>query len=398
VIGAGAAGLMAAIHAARSGADVIVLERTRDGGRKILISGGGRCNVLPNALQPERFVTDSSPNTLRNMLRAWPLDGQRAFFEVELGLRLILEEETGKLFPDTNHAKDVRDALVRAAQHAGARFVFGARVVDVAFEAERWRVLLDDGPPVEADAVIVAAGGLSVPTTGSEGFGLDLARRTGHRVVPTYAALTPLHGGDATDHGLSGISATVRLHVGAGKRRIEHRGGFLFTHRGFSGPTVLDASHHVTRGDDVALRVRWIDADDDALDTRLRENGTRSLIGEFRRDLPERLAARLIRGAGADPAQRLAELRRGERLGLIDALLRWPLIATGHEGYRKAEVTGGGVHLGEVDPKTMESRRCPGLFFCGEVLDAFGPIGGHNFAWAWATGRTAGRSANRPGL
>lgn len=397
VIGAGAAGLLAAIAAARrarpSGDEVVVLERTRDGGRKILVSGGGRCNVLPSALQPERFVTDSSQNTLRNMLRAWPLEGQKRFFEDDVGLRLVLEEETGKFFPDTHHAKDVRDALVARAREDGARFVFGARAVDVVADAGGWRIHFEDGPPLDADAVIVATGGLSVPRTGSDGFGLDLARRTGHRIVPPYPALTPLLGGDDTHHDLSGVSATVTLSAGTGRRRRAHRGGFLFTHRGFSGPTVLDVSHHVARGDDVPLRVCWVDEDEDAFDVFLRTDGPRSVLGALRAHLPERLAACLAAGAGVDPGGRLAELRRSQRRALVDALVRWPLPADGHEGYRKAEVTGGGIHLAEVDPRTLESRRCPGLYFCGEVLDAFGPIGGHNFAWAWSTGKTAGENA-----
>lgn len=397
ILGAGAAGLMAAIFAARRarvrGDEVVVLERTRDGGRKILISGGGRCNVLPRALEPERFVTDSSPNTLRKMLRAWPLDQQRAFFEHDLGLRLVLEEASGKFFPDTNHAKDVRDALVDRARQDGAHFAFGRRVAEVARAGDRWRVEFEDGEPLDADAVIVATGGLSVPKTGSDGFGFDLARATGHRLVPTYAALTPLTGGDARHHELAGISADVTVAVGTGRSRRAARGGFLFTHRGFSGPTVLDVSHHVARGDDVPLRVAWLGGDDASVDALLREGGARTVLGVLRPLLPERLAAFLAHDAGVDPSGRLADLRRHERLALVEALLRWPLPVDGHEGYRKAEVTGGGVHLGEIDPKTLESRRHAGLFFCGEVLDAFGPIGGHNFAWAWATGRAAGENA-----
>ena len=393
ILGAGAAGLVAAVFAARAGAtEVLLIERTRDGGRKILISGGGRCNVLPNALQPERFVTDSSPNTLRKILTSWPLAEQCAFFEHDVGLRLVLEEETGKLFPDTNHAKDVRDRLVDLARRSGARLLFRQRAVDVQPLDGSWRVEFEDGEPIDADRVVVATGGLSVPATGSDGFGLDLARRLGHEVVPPYPALTPLLGGTADDHALSGVSARVTVSAGTGRTRRDAHGGFLFTHRGFSGPVVLDQSHHVVRGD-ASLRVRWVDVDEDSLDTLLRGDGARTLGSSLRRHLPERLAARIVSVAGASLDVPLAELRREQRLALIEGLLRWPLPVTGHEGYRKAEVTGGGVHLGEVDPRTLGSRRHAGLFFCGEVLDAFGPIGGHNFAWAWATGRAAGMGA-----
>src|SRR5689334_9349765 len=173
VIGAGAAGLMAAIFAATR-ARVLLLERTPDGGRKILISGGGRCNILPAELQPARFVTDSSPNTLRNLLRAWPLADQRAFFESTLNLPLALEADTAKYFPRSNQARDVRDALVRQARSVGVEIRFDTRVADVVASrtaasetAAPWRVLIDGGDAIEASAVILATGGLSVPATGS---------------------------------------------------------------------------------------------------------------------------------------------------------------------------------------------------------------------------------------
>lgn len=169
VIGAGAAGLLAALTAARSGADTILVERTRDGGRKILISGGGRCNILPSRAQPERYVTDSSPNTLRKMLRSWPLAEQRSFFEKELAMSLELEEETGKLFPSSHKARDVRDGLVRRVGEAGARIWFDARVTGVQPDHGNWSVEIDGAPAVRARAVIIATGGLSVPATGAMG-------------------------------------------------------------------------------------------------------------------------------------------------------------------------------------------------------------------------------------
>lgn len=398
IVGAGAAGLMAAVWAARRARtatrpiEIVLVERTRDGGRKILISGGGRCNVLPSRSEPERFVTDSSPNTLRKILRSWPLDDQRAFFERDLGLRLVLEEATGKLFPDTGHAKDVRDALVAHARREGAQFVPRRRVLGVEPTPSGWSVRSDDAEPIPCGAVVIATGGLSVPSTGSDGFGLALARELGHVVVSPYPALTPLLGGDAALHALSGLSATVTLCARTSPRRIETRGGFLFTHRGFSGPTVLDLSHHVVRSSS-ALHVRWTRAPEEEIDHELRGAGTGTVLGIVRRHVPERLAHRLLAEAHIDIAMRLADLRKEQRRQLVEALVRWPLPASGHEGYRKAEVTGGGVQLAEVDPRTLQSRRHRGLYFCGEVLDAFGPIGGHNFAWAWATGRAAGEAS-----
>lgn len=407
VAGAGAAGLMAAIAAARAGADVLAVERTHDGGRKILISGGGRCNVLPAALEPQRFVTASSPNTLRNLLRSWPLDAQRRFFEEEARVPLALEEETRKYFPVSNRARDVRDALVALARRLGVTFRFGDSVVnlappqagaaaaaDVMRGRGPWLVSLDSGERLEASAVVMASGGLSVPSTGSDGQGLAILRALGLTIHETYPALTPLVADPPVHAPLAGVSLPVTLRV-AGTPAAAG-GGFLFTHRGYSGPAVLDLSHHAVRGRDAPERprllVQWTPRDAQAWEEDLRQTGG-LVLARVRAALPERLALRLLEEAEIPRDRTLAELRREDRRRLIDLLCSYPLPWTGDEGYRKAEVTGGGVALDEVDPRTMESRRHPGLFLCGELLDAFGPIGGHNFAWAWATGRLAGLGA-----
>ncbi len=396
VVGAGAAGLLAALFAARGGRPVTLVEGTRDGGRKILISGGGRCNILPSRVAPERFLTQSSPNSLKNILRSWPLDEQRAFFERELGLRLVLEPETGKLFPETNRARNVRDGLVTRAREAGARLVFGTRVTDVRPPSRApgpWHVLLSDGPPLEASAVVLATGGLSVPATGSDGAGIEMARALGHTVHDLYPALTPLVANPPVHADLAGVSLDVTIRVPGTRPRFETTGGFLFTHRGYSGPAVLDASHHVVRSAfgsaRQALLVQWTSRDSAAWESALAP-GRGNVASVLSRVLPSRLAHRLLSEAGIPEDQALAHLDREARQRLVRLLTAYPLPWTGHEGYRKAEVTGGGVALAEVDPRTMESRRSPGLFLCGEMLDAFGPIGGHNFLWAWVTGRAAG--------
>jgi predicted Rossmann fold flavoprotein len=183
-------------------------------------------------------------------------------------------------------------------------------------------------------------------------------------------------------------------------RQANSTGGFLFTHRGYSGPSVLDVSHVIARskreGDGAArLLVRWTGLDDAGWEAALKPEGNRTVAGALRRELPDRLADALAGTAGVPPSTPLAQLEREERRRLIEVLVRGELPWTGDEGYKKAEVTGGGVSLAEIDPRTMESRRHPGLFLCGEILDAFGPIGGYNFLWAWATGRAAGMAAGR---
>jgi len=399
VIGAGAAGTMAAIFAATGGAEVVLLERTRDGGRKILISGGGRCNILPARVDERRFVTDSSPNTLRNILRSWPLADQIRFFENELGLQLVEEEESGKLFPSTNRARDVRDGLLALSARSGARFLPETTVTGLEPVGSEWRIARDGGEPLMVDAVIVATGGLSVPNTGSDGRGLAILAQLGHTVHPTYAALTPAVAGQNPFGALAGISLPVTITAHDSKRSAESRGGFLFTHRGYSGPSVLDISHVIVRsrqeGDSSArLSVRWTALDETAWEAALRPEGTRTVGGVLRRELPERLAETLAASVDVAMSTSLAQLKRDDRRRLIEALVRCTLPWTGDEGYKKAEVTGGGVSLAEIDPRTMESRRHPGLYLSGEVLDAFGPIGGYNFLWAWATGRAAGIAAS----
>jgi predicted Rossmann fold flavoprotein len=397
VVGAGAAGTVAAIFATSNSRRVFLLERTRDGGRKILVSGGGRCNVLPSTLQPNRFVTDSSPNTLRKILLSWPLAEQRRFFEEEAGIPLALEEETGKLFPTSNRARDVRDGLLRLASRRGVETVFDSIVEDVLPSDDSWVIRLQEARGyrvMRASAVVLATGGLSLPGTGSDGAGLRIARRLGHTVHETYPALTPLTADPPRHASLAGISLDVTLEAPLRKGRFETRGGFLFTHRGYSGPTILDASHLAVRsqmagGSPQPIHVGWTPLGPEEWDRRLRE-GTGSVAAPLRRALPDRLAETLLSEAEVDPARPLPQLRREERRRLVDLLTRYPLPWTGDGGYPKAEVTGGGVALSEVDPRTMESRLHPSLFLCGEMLDAFGPIGGHNFAWAWATGRAAG--------
>ena len=389
---------MAAIFAARGGAETLLLERTAEGGKKILISGGGRCNVLPMQLDESRFITASSPNVMRKMIRSWPLGEQVAFFEQELGIPLVEETESAKRFPASHRARDVRDGLLAHAAARGARLVANTTVVGVSPDAGQWRVERERGEAIIADAVIIATGGLSVPNTGSDGFGLGLLARLGHEMHPSYPALTPITADDADFAALSGISLPVTLTARDGARTAVATGGFLFTHRGYSGPSVLDVSHVIVRsrleGDGGAtISVRWTPLGEEEWTDALRPQGARTVTGAMRLHLPERLVAVLLRKAGVDAGRSLADLRREERQRLVALLTRGALPWSGDEGYKKAEVTGGGVALGEVDPRTMESRRHRGLYICGEVLDAFGPIGGYNFLWAWATGRAAGIGA-----
>jgi predicted Rossmann fold flavoprotein len=213
-------------------------------------------------------------------------------------------------------------------------------------------------------------------------------------MVDTYPALAPLLAKDNAHVSLAGVSMDVRLRAKTGSRITESFGGFLFTHRGYSGPSVLDVSHLTERGGSPVIRAQWstLSAADWEKQFDARSASVATILARY---IPARLAEQLMIEAGVLLDRRTSSFTRQERLRLIDLLTAYPLPWSGSEGYKKAEVTGGGVALSEVDSKTLESKRVPGLYLCGEMLDAFGPIGGHNFSWAWATGRAAGMASAR---
>ncbi|MGE5602309.1 MAG: NAD(P)/FAD-dependent oxidoreductase [Nitrososphaerales archaeon] len=398
VVGAGAAGLMAAIWAAGQKRAVVLLESTDKPGQKILISGGGRCNVLPSQASESDFHTDGSINTLRKILAAWPLIDICRFFEKYLDVPLALEKETGKVFPASNQARTVLDALMGAARNRGVDLRSRAKVTGLERSGDAWSVKLEAGEPLRASRVVLATGGLSVPSTGSDGAGLRMAQALGHLIIPTYPALTPLTTSNEAHKGLAGVSVTATASTPRpdGRGMLVQRGGFLFTHRGYSGPAVLNISHVPVRSTFVGgprppVFVSWGDLKAEQWDAALRQ-GRGGAAGLLRKHLPERLAAQLLTERGLLEAD-LARLRREDRARLVEALTHYALPWSGHEGYRVAEVTGGGVGLDQVNPATLESRVAPGLYLCGEMLDAFGPIGGYNFLWAWVTGKIAGLAA-----
>jgi predicted Rossmann fold flavoprotein len=399
VVGAGAAGILAAVFAARRGARTLLLETRPVPGAKIRVSGGGRSNVLPSRVSLDDFHTGGSRAALRNILFSWPLEEVRAFFEADLGVRLKTEP-TGKVFPVSDDAREVVRALLAACDRAGVTLLGGHRAASIEVEdgggGRLFRVATDAGAVFRARRVVLATGGLSLPKTGSDGGGLVIARSLGHSVAPTYPALVPLVAKDPAWGSLAGISLPARLRVLDGGKAVEEReGDFLFTHRGFSGPVALDVSWRLARpgGDATRLEAAWLGAAAPDWDALLREPGKRGVAGIVRGRLPRRLAERLVALAGMPEGRATSELTREERARLVRALAKCPLEVAGNEGYAVAEVTGGGVPLAEVSPRTLESRIVPGLHLCGEMLDAMGRIGGYNFLWAWVTGRKAGEGA-----
>lgn len=394
IVGGGAAGLLAAIRAGeRQRGGVLLVEAAGEVGRKILVSGGGRCNLLPMEAAPERFVSASPTRLVHRFLDRFPLEAQRKFFEELLGGSLREEPEARKLFPPSNRARDVRDALARRAAHAGVRFLVEAPVRDLVRRPQAgWLLRLPDAE-VLAGAVLLATGGRSVLARGADAAGLEWAFRLGHTVVDPYPALAPLVAAGTPHAALAGLSVTARVMAWSGEERAEAVSGFLFTHRGYSGPAVLDVAHVVERAVRAGRSFRVTAAfrpsgEEPDWDAAIRQ-GSGSLSGFLKRRFPDRLAE-LLRSAAGVPDTPLSGLTREARRRVVSVLTAFELPVSGTEGYRTAEVTGGGVALSEVDPGSCRSKLQPDLFLAGEILDAFGPIGGFNFQWAWATGWTAG--------
>jgi predicted Rossmann fold flavoprotein len=401
VVGAGAAGLLAALFAARAGARVLLLETRPRPGAKIRVSGGGRCNVLPVAMALDDYHTSGSRHALRNVLLSWPLDEVRSFFERDLGVPLKAEA-TGKLFPVSERPLDVVEALLGACARAGATLVCAARVVGIEPQANGAGFVLRTaaGDRFGCARLVLATGGLSLPKSGSDGGGLAIAAALGVATVPTYPALVPLTTSDRRWRALAGVSLPVELRARRGERVIETREReLLFTHKGFSGPVVLDMSRHLAAPDagGVHIAARWGGAAAPDWDEVLRPAGARRVATILRQHFADRLADTFLDVAGVPPDRRESDLTRSERRLLVNVLEGYVLPVDGNEGYATAEVTAGGVALDAVRPRTLESRAVPGLYLCGEMLDVVGRIGGYNFLWAWVSGRRAGEAAARGG-
>ncbi|MEQ1833036.1 MAG: aminoacetone oxidase family FAD-binding enzyme [Candidatus Eisenbacteria bacterium] len=438
VIGAGAAGLTAALRAAQAGARVTLLNAHPRVGLKILMSGGTRCNVT-HAKVSERDFHGGSPNVIRRVLSAFTVPQTLDWFRTELGVALKLED-TGKYFPESDDAQTVLDALLIACEQAGVTLVKGARAVRLersgaggemsagggSGASDRWRVgvqpvqgsaefgegharagetafALPDVPPAEwyeADAVVLATGGLSFPRTGSDGTGYALATALGHTLVPTMPALTPLVAVDPLCRSAQGVTIDAELALWVDGRVAERvRGSLLFAHFGVTGPAALDLSRHFAAAEGRSRRVTlsfmpgetipqldqiWVDYGE--MNPR---RGVRTWIGHH---LPERIADVLTIESGLGGAA-MSQVPRERRTQMLRALTERDIGVTGTLGYEKAEVTAGGVALNEVDASTLESRKAPGLWLCGEVLDVEGRLGGFNFQWSWSSGTVAGRAA-----
>jgi predicted Rossmann fold flavoprotein len=402
VVGAGAAGLFAATWAGRTAAaagrplSIVAVDGARKIGAKILVAGGGRCNVTHHAVSESDYA-GGTPPAIRKVLRRFTVADTIRFF-AEAGVEFYREADTGKLFPVTDSSRTILDALVRLANTAGVRLVHPARVTAISRIETGFRVRTSAGE-VLAKRVILCTGGKSLPKSGSDGSGFDLVRSLGHSLTdPIVPALVPLV--LPAEHWITSLSglalpAALALRSGSGKRLHATTGSTLCTHRGLSGPAVLDVSRHwlVARHADPAatLSINWLPEESaESIDRLLVDGQRRGALAVLRQRLTERLARCLCEQAGAATT---GDLTRDARRALAAAVVATPLPIIGDRGFTIAEATAGGIPLTEIRLETMESRISPGLHFAGEVLDVDGRIGGFNFQWAWSSGYVAGAAA-----
>ena len=380
VIGGGAAGLFCAATACARGRSVVVVDHADKLGKKILISGGGRCNFTNLGAGPDNYRSEN-PHFARSALARYRPEDFIALVERH---GIAWHEKTlGQLFCDGS-ARQIVDLLL--AECAAARIVTGTSVTSVVPVEGRFQVQTSSGS-FDAARVVIASGGLSIPTIGATDFGYRLARGLGLRVVPTMPALVPftLSVGEGLGD-LSGLSAEAVVKSG----EAEFREAVLFTHAGLSGPAILQASTFWDHGETVTIDL-LPDRDLAGELAAERAAGTKALLANhLAQHLPKRLAQRWCERAGGD--RPLAQWSATDLATFVAAIKAWRVVPSGTEGYRKAEVTRGGVDTAELSSKTMEARRVPGLHFIGEVVDVTGWLGGYNFQWAWASGFAAGNA------
>lgn len=422
IIGAGAAGLMAAITSARRdpSLQVLVLDGARKVGAKILVSGGNRCNVTNQDVHAARFHTESDPagagalkgdgskSFVGRVLRAFNAEATRRFFE-SIGVPLKLEP-TGKYFPTSNSSRTVLDALLRELAASGATLKTGQRVTALERDGDSWKATTQSeagASTYSARSVILCSGGKALPKTGSDGAGYDFAVALGHTLIRTTPALTPLLSepiapGRVAHAHMAGLTLPVRLKLQSEAQVLmERAGSFLFTHGGYSGPVALNLSRHVARrrwdlpqARVVASWLHEVPAEQEGAwwQSFVRENAKKSVTNALKMHLPERLALEL---AAPFEGVALGRLSTSQSKALRQKLFSHELPVEGVDGYVKAEATAGGISLAEIEPSTMMSKLALGLFLAGEVCDVDGWLGGYNFQWAWSSGVVAGRGAAR---
>ncbi|MBP2158436.1 MULTISPECIES: NAD(P)/FAD-dependent oxidoreductase [Asticcacaulis] len=386
VLGAGAAGLMCAIEAARRGRKVVVLDHASKPAEKIRISGGGKCNFTHLKATPKNFLSQNPHFCISALKRFTPWDFVGRV--IERGIPYY-EKTEGQLFCETS-AQDIIDMLLDDLQSDGGELWLKTDIRRV--DHRDGGFVLDTSEGIMAcEKLVVATGGLSIPKMGATGFAYDLARQFGHEIIETRPALVPFTLGPDKLEDFSGLSGVaVEARVTAGKTQFTD--GFLFTHRGLSGPAILQISSYWRTGEAVEIDLlpglnlmEW-------LLERKQSRGKQSLGNALAELLPRRLSDRWLELNNLRNESNIGDLPNASMDLLSKAVKKWTLLPMGTEGYRTAEVTAGGIDTNGLSSQTMESRLCPGLYFIGECVDVTGWLGGYNFQWAWSSGWAAGQA------
>lgn len=385
IIGGGAAGLMCALTAGQRGKRVLLIEHSNRVGKKILMSGGGRCNFTNTGTTPANFLS-ANPHFCKSALARYT--PQHFIALVKKHGIAFHEKELGQLFCDDS-SKQIVAMLVAECAAAGVCIETSCTVSSVMARAPGFTVNCAIGA-LQTPCLVIATGGLSIPTMGATGFGYAIAQQFGHTLLPTRAGLVPLTltGSHLTHYGdLSGLALPIRAQLG----RIQFDNAMLFTHRGLSGPAILQISSYWQAGAD--LQIDLLPEIDvlGFLANSQRERPAAEMKTVLSEHLPKRLAQRLAELYADQRPMR--QYNKAELTKLASILKSWPIVPSGTEGYRTAEVTLGGVDTTQLSSTTMESKHMPGLYFIGEVLDVTGHLGGYNFQWAWASGHAAGLAA-----
>lgn len=405
VIGGGAAGMLAALFAAKSGASVIIIERNEKLGKKIYITGKGRCN-LTNAADMEDFMRAIIRNP-RFLYAAFAAFDNRAMMELMEKLGVPLKVERGnRVFPQSDHASDITNALRRELERCNVRICYDLRANHLLTEENHCcGVELEDGEKMFADAVIICTGGASYPTTGSTGDGYRLAQEVGHSIQKPMGALVPIETRESWPSMLSGLSlknVSLKAWKTGGKKKkyfYNEQGEMLFTHFGISGPLVLTLSSYLPEDlKDVRMCIDLKPAlDEQTLDARLlrdfQEYSRKQLTAVMDGLVPHNLGQQILLLAGISPQTPVNSVTQAQRASILQLLKALPLTPKGVRGFNEAIVTRGGVSVKEINPSTMESKLVSGLYFAGEVMDVDAQTGGYNLQIAFSTGALAGRSA-----